>query len=137
MFSDVMTSSRDVIPSCKYDDNNQVEFSHKPNHRNGNGISSRALLLADMKAVRFLTSCSNFNDVIASRYDMKTSCKYTHDNNLEPGNRNIYRNTCASSLLNIDKLIYKKSEFPDMTSRHDVIASCKHKNVKIFRPSRH
>ena len=96
------------IPSCKYDDNNQVEFSHKPNHRNGNGISSRAFLLADMKAVRFLTSCSIFNDVIASRYDMKTSCKYTNDNNLEPGNRNIYRNTCASSLLNIDKLIYKK-----------------------------
>ena len=98
MFNDVMTSFRDVIPSCKYDDNNQVEFSHQRNYRNENGISSRAHLQAEMKAVRFLTSCSNFSDVMTSRYDMKTSCKYIHDNSLEPSNRNIYRNKCVSSL---------------------------------------
>ena len=108
MFDDVMTSFRDVIPSCKCDDNNQVEFSHQQNHRNENIISSRAHLQADMKAVRFLTSYSDFSDVMTSRYDTKTSCKYTHDNSLEPSNRNIYRNTCVSSLLNIDKLILEK-----------------------------
>ena len=105
MFNDVMMSIRDVIPPCKYDDNNQVEFSHQRNHRNENGINFRAHLQVDMKPVRFLTSFSNFNDIMTSRYDMKTSCKYTHYNSLEPSNRNIYRNTCVSSLLNIDKLI--------------------------------
>ena len=105
MFNDVMTSFRDVIPSCKYDGNNQVEFIHQRNHRNENGISSQAHLQAEMKAVRFLTSRSNFSDVMTSRYDMKTSCKYIHHNSLEPSNRNIYRNKCVSSLLNIDKLI--------------------------------
>ena len=92
MFNDVMTSFRDVIPSCKYDGNNQVEFSHQRNHRNENGIGSRAHLQAEMKAVRFLTSRSNFSDVMTSRYDLKTSCKYMHHNCLEPSNRNIYRN---------------------------------------------
>ena len=96
MFNAVMTSFRDVISSCKYD-NNQVEFSHQRNHRNGNEISSRAHLQAEMKAVRFLTPCSNFSDVMTSRYDMMTSCKYIHDDSLEPINRNIYRNTCVSS----------------------------------------
>ena len=76
MFNDVMTSFRDVIPSCKYDDNNQVEFSHQRNHRNENEINSRAHLQVEMKA------CSNFSDVMTSRYDMRTSCKYTHDSSL-------------------------------------------------------
>ena len=74
MFNDVMTSFRDVIPSCKYSDNNQVEFSHQRNHRNKNESSSRAHLQAEMKAVCFLTSCSNLSDVMTSRYDIKTSC---------------------------------------------------------------
>ena len=34
MFNDVMTSFRDVIPSCIYDDNNHVEFNNQRNHRN-------------------------------------------------------------------------------------------------------
>ena len=97
MFNDVMTSFRDVIPSCKYDDNNQVEFSHQRNHGNENKISSRAHLQAEMKTVRFLMSPSKFDDVMTSRYDMETSCKYIHDDSLEPINRNIYRNTRVSS----------------------------------------
>ena len=97
MFNDVMMSIRDVIPSCKYDDNNQVEFSHQKNHRNKTYISSRTHLQAEMKAVRFLTSYSNFSDVMTSRYDMKSSCKNIHDSSLEPINRNIHRNTCVSS----------------------------------------
>ena len=100
-----MTSFRDVIPSCKYDDNNQVEFSHQRNHRNENKISYLAHLQARMKEVRFLTSCSNFSDVMIPRNDMKTSYKYMHDDCLEPINRNIYINTCVSSFKNIDKLI--------------------------------
>ena len=98
MFNNVMTSFRDVILSCKYDESNQVEFSHQINHRNENGISSRAHLQAEMKAVRFLTSRNNFSDVMTSYYDMKTSCKYIHHNSLEPSNRNIDRNKCVSSL---------------------------------------
>ena len=98
MFNDVMTSFRDVIPSCKYDDNNQVEFSHQRNHRNENRMSSRAHLQAEMKAVRFLTSRNNFSDVMTSCYDIKTSWKYIHYNSLETSNRNIYRNKCLSSL---------------------------------------
>ena len=97
MFNDVMTSFRDVIPSCKYDDNNQVEFSHQRNHRNEKEISTQTHLQAEMKAVRFLTSYNDFDDAVTSRYDMKTSCKYIHDDCLEPINLNIYRNTCASS----------------------------------------
>ena len=97
MFNDVMTSFRDVIPSCKYDDNNQVEFSHQRNHRNMNEISSRSHLQAEMNAVCFLTSCSNFIDVMTSRYEIRTYCVYIHDDSLEPINRNIYRNTCVSS----------------------------------------
>ena len=97
MFNDVMPSFRDVIPSCKYDDNDQVEFSHQRNYRNENEISCRAHLQVEMKAVRFLTSCSNFSDVMTSRYNMMTSCKYIHHDCLEPINRNIYRNTCVSS----------------------------------------
>ena len=95
--NDVMTSFRYVFTSCKYDDDNQVEFSHEGNHKNENGISSRAHLQAEMKAVHSLTSCSNFSDVMTSRYDMKTSCMYIHNDSLEPINRNIYRNTCVSS----------------------------------------
>ena len=98
MFNDVMTSFRDFIPSCKYDDNNQIEFIHQRNHRNVNGISSRAHLQAEMKAVRFLTSRSTFSDVMTSRYDMKTSCKYIHHNNVEPRNQNVYRNNSVTSL---------------------------------------
>ena len=49
MFNDVMTSFRDVIPACKCDDNNQVEFSLKRNYINENGTSSRAHLQAEMK----------------------------------------------------------------------------------------
>ena len=97
MFNDVMTSFREVIPSCKYDDNNRVESSHQRIHRNDDEISSRAHLQAEMKAVRFLTSCSNFSDVMTSRHDIKTSCLYIHDDSLEPINRNIYRNTRVSS----------------------------------------
>ena len=97
MFNDVMTSFCDVIPSCKYDGNDQVDFSHQRNHRNENEISSRAHLQAEMKVIRFLTSCSNYSDVMTSRYDMKTLCKYIHDDCLEPINRNIYRTTCVSS----------------------------------------
>ena len=108
MLNDVMTSFRDVIPSCKYDNNNQVEFNHQTNLRNENEISSRAHFQAEMKAVRFLTSSSNFSDVMTSRYDMETSCMYIHYDNCEPINRNIYRNTCVSSVWNIDKLIYEK-----------------------------
>ena len=74
MFNDVMTSFRDVIPPCKYYDNNQVEFSHQRNHRNKNEISARAHLQAEMEAAHFLTSCSSFSDVMTSGYDMKTSC---------------------------------------------------------------
>ena len=70
MFNDVMTSFPDVILSCKYDNNNQVEFSHQRNYRNEKGISSRAHLQAEMIANRFFTSCSNFIDVMMSRYDM-------------------------------------------------------------------
>ena len=97
MFNDVMTSFRDVIPSCKYDDSNQVEFCHQRKYRNENEINSQAHLQAEMKAVRFLTSCSNSSDVMTSRYDIKTSCMYMNDNCLKPINRNIYRNTCVSS----------------------------------------
>ena len=97
MFNDVMTSFRDVIPSCQYDDTNQVEISHQRNHRNENESSSREHLQAEMKAVCFLTSCRNFSDVMTSRYDMRTTCKCIHNDCLEPINRNIYRNTCVSS----------------------------------------
>ena len=97
MFYDVMMSFRDVIPSCKYNDNNQVEFSHQRNHRNENEINARAHLQAEMEAAHFLTSCSSFSDVMMSCYDMKTSCIYTHHDSLEPFNRKIYRNTCVSS----------------------------------------
>ena len=93
----LMTSFRDVILSCKYDDNNQVEFSQQKNNKNKNKISSRAHLQAEIKKVCFLMSRSKFNDVMTSRYDMKTSCKYIHDDSLEPINRNVYRNTCVSS----------------------------------------
>ena len=46
----------------------------------------------------FVTSCNNFSDVMTSRYDMKTSCKYIHDISVEPSNRNNYRNTCVSPI---------------------------------------
>ena len=94
--NDVMTSFRDVIPSCKYDNNNQVEFSHQQNYRNENEISSGALWQAELEANRFLTSCSNFSDVMTSRYDTKTSWQCIHDNCMVPSNRNIYRNKCVS-----------------------------------------
>ena len=55
MFNDIMTSFRDVIPSCKLNDNNQVEFSHQRNHRNKNEIGAIAHLQAEIKAACFLT----------------------------------------------------------------------------------
>ena len=88
-----------------------------------------------MKAVRFLTSYSNFDDVMTSRYDMKTSCKYIHDDCLEPINRisteiHVYHHFRTSTSW------YRRNEFCDvMTSRHDVMTSCKHKNDHIFRLS--
>ena len=55
LFNDVMTSFCDVIPSCKYDNNNKVAFSNQRNYINENGISSRIHLQAKMKKVSFLT----------------------------------------------------------------------------------
>ena len=57
MFNDVMTSFLDVIPSCKYDNNNKVEFSNHRNYRNECGISFRTHLQAKMKEDSLLTSC--------------------------------------------------------------------------------
>ena len=108
MFNDVMTSFRDVIPSCKYDNNNKVEFKTQRNYRSENGISSRAHLQAKKKKVSFLTSCSDFNDVMTSRHDKMTSCNYIYDNSLELSNRNIYINISVSPFYNIDELIYEQ-----------------------------
>ena len=139
MFNDVMTSFPDDIPSCKYDDNNQVEFSHQRNHRNGNGSSSRTHLQAEMKAVRFLKSRSTFSDFLTSRYDMKTSCKYIHHNSWSPATEifteiNVYHHFRTTTSW------YRRSVFCDimtiMTSRHDVMTSWKHKNDNIFELSK-
>ena len=112
IFNDVMTSFRDVIPLCKYDDNNHVEFSNQRNHRNEMESAFEHIcrlvwrqFVSWRHVVILVTSWRHVSDVMTSRYDMKSSWKYIHNTSLEPNNRNNYRNTCVLSLQNIDKLI--------------------------------
>ena len=131
-----MTSFRDVILSCKYEDNNHVEFSNQQNYRNENRISSRAHLQAEMKAVRFLTSCSNFSDVrrhvMTWRHHASTYTIIAWNSATEISTEiNLYHPFRTSTSW------YRRSEFCDvMTSRHDIMTSCKHKNNNIFELSK-
>ena len=126
-----MTSFRDVIPSCKYSDNNQVEFSHQRNYRNNNESSSRAHLQAEIKAVCFLTSCSNLSDVMTWRHHASTYTLIVWNPSTEISTEiHMHHHFRTSTSW------YRRNEFCDvMTSRHDVITTCKHKNDNIFRPS--
>ena len=84
----LMTSFRDVIPSCKYDDNNHVEFSNQRNHRNEMEWALEHICRLGWRQFVSWRHVIIFSDVMTSRYDMKTSCKYIHDISLEPSNRN-------------------------------------------------
>ena len=97
-----------------------------------------------MEANRFLVSCSNFSNVMTSRYDMKTSWQYIHDNCMVSNNRNTYRNTCVSSLWNIDKLTWEEWRIISLallqaeieyilflSSWHDVMTWRHHANTKL------
>ena len=83
-----------------------------------------------MKEVSLLTSCSNFSDVMNSRYDKRTSCKYIHDNSLELSNRNIYRNKSVSITI----LEHRRTdiEVSFVTSWRDVVAWWHHANTKTI-----
>ena len=126
-----MMSFRDVIPSCKYDENNQVEFSHQRNHRNKNEISSRTHLQAVIKAVRFLTSCSNYSDVMTSRYDIKTSM-HVHTLSLmlflEPINRKYLQKYMC--IIIIEHRQADIGEMSFVTSWRHVMTPWHHANTK-------
>ena len=103
LFNDVMTSFRDVIPSCKCDNNNQIEFSHQRNHRMESALEHIYRLrwrqfISWRHVVILMTSWRHVSDVMTSRYDIKTSCKYIHDISFQHSDRNNYRNTRVSSL---------------------------------------
>ena len=128
--NDGMTSFRDVIPSCKYGDNNQLELGHQRNHRNE--MKSALEHICRLGWRQFVFRRHVVILVTSWRHVMTWRHHAIHVIHLEPSNWNNYRNTCVSSLQNIDKL-RRRSEFCDiMTSRHDVMTSCKHKNDNIF-----
>ena len=127
-----MTSSRDVIPSCKYDDNNQVEFSHQRNHRNE--MESALEHICRLRWRQFVSwrhvviLVTSWRHVMTWRHHASTYTILAWNPAIEIITEiHVYHHFRTSTSW------YRRSEFCDiMTSRHDVMTSCKHKNDNIF-----
>ena len=131
-----MASFRDVIPSCKYDDNNHVEFSSQQNHRNE--IES-ALEHICRLGWRQIVSWRHVVILVTSWRHVMTWTHHASTNTILAWNPaieiiteiHVYHHFRTSTSW------YRRSEFCDiMTSRHDVMTSCKRKNNNIFKLSK-
>ena len=129
----VMTSVHSVIPSCKYDDNNQVEFNNQRNHRNE---MESALEHICRLGWRQFVSWRHVVILVTSWHHVMTWSHQASTYTILAWNPaieiiteiHVYHHFRTSTSW------YRRSEFCDvMTSRHDVIKSCKHKNDNIFR----
>ena len=132
MFNDVMTSFRDVILSCKYDDNNQVEFSHQKNHRNE--MESALEHICRLRWRQFVSwrhvviLVTSWRHIMTWRHHASTYTMIAWNPTIE-----IITEIHVYHYFRTSTSSYRRSEFCDiMTSRHDVMTSCKHKNDNIF-----
>ena len=132
MINDVMTSFRDVIPSCKYDDNNHVEFRNQRNHRNE---MESALEHICRLGWRQFVSWRHVIILVTSWRHVMTWGHHASTYTILAWNPaieiitgiHVYHHSRTSTSW------YRRSEFCDvMTSRHDVMTSWKHKNDNIF-----
>ena len=127
-----MTSFSDVIPSCKYDDNNHVELSNQRNHRN---VMESALEHIFRLGWRQFVYWRYVVILVTSWRHVMTWKHHASKYKILAWNpaieiiteRHVYHHFRTSTSW------YKRSEFCDiMTSRHDVMTSCKHKNDNMF-----
>ena len=124
IFSDVITSwmmsFHYDISSCEYNSNNIIDFNSQINFRSKTGIYFQVRSPAKMTEVGFLTSCDHASDVMTSRNDKTTSCKYKNDNSLVFKNINIYINKCVILLQQ------RQADIREMSLWHHDVASWRH-----------
>ena len=127
-----MTSFRDVIPLCKYDDNSHVEFSKKRNHRNEMESALEHICrlgwrqFVSWRHVKILVT--SWRQVMTWRHHASTYTILAWNPAIE-----IITEIHVYHHFRTPTSWYRRSEFCDiMTSRHDVMTSCKRKNDNIF-----
>ena len=126
-----MTSFRDVIPSCKYDENNHIEFSNQRNHRNE--MESALERISRRGWRQFVSWChvvisvTSRRHVMAWRHHASTYTILAWNPAIEIiPEIHVYHHFRTSTSW------YRRSDFCDiMTSRHDVMTSfiCKNDNI--------
>ena len=133
MFNDVMTSFRDVILSCKYDDNIQVEFSYQRNHRNEIESALEHICRLGWRQFVFwrhvVISVTSWRHVMTWKHHASTYTISAWNSGIKIITEiHVYHHFRTSTSW------YRRSEFCDImtSSRHDVMTSCKHKNDNIF-----
>ena len=127
-----MTSFRDVKPLCKYDDNNQVEFSHQRNHRKE--MESALEHIYNLRWRQFVSwrhvviLMTSWRHVMTWKHHASTYTIIAWNPTIEIITEiHVYHHFRTSTSW------YRRNEFCDiMTSRHDVMTSWKHKNDNIF-----
>ena len=132
MFSDVMTSVRDVIPSCKYDDNKQVEFSNQRNHINE--MESALEHICRLRLRQFVSwrhvviLVTSWRHVMTWSHHASTYTILAWNPAIEIITEiHVYHHSRTSTSW------YRRSEFcDDMTSRHDVMTSCNTEKITFF-----
>ena len=125
MFNGVMTS-------CKYDDNNQVEFSLQPNHRNE--MESALEHICRLRWRQFVSwrhvviLVTSWSHVMTWGHHASTYTMIAWNPAIEIITEiHVYHHFRTSTSW------YRRSEFCDiMTSRHEVMTSCKHRIDNIF-----
>ena len=132
MFNDVMTSFPDVIPLCKYDNNNQVKFSHQWNYRNKMESALEHICRLKWRQIvswrHVVILVTSWRHVMTWRHhDSRYTIIAWYPTTDISTEINAYHHFRTSTSW------YIRSEFCDiMKSRHDVMTSCEHKNNNIL-----
>ena len=124
-----MTWRHDVTSSCKYKTDNIFEFSNPKFHRNKRRIIFLAHLQGEIrKKVWVRHAVTSWRHVMAWRHHASTYTILAWTPAIEIITEiHMYHHFRTSTSW------YRRSEFCDiMTSRHDVMTLCKHKNDNIF-----
>ena len=124
-----MTWRHDVTSSCKYKTDNMFELSNPKFHRNKKIIIFLAHLQAEIrKKVWVRHAVTPWRHVMAWRHHASTYTIIAWNPAIEIITEiHMYHHFRTSTSW------YRRSEFCDiMTSRHDVMTSCKHKNDNKF-----
>ena len=127
-----MTSFRDIIQSCKYDDNNQVKFSHQRNHRNEMKSALEHICRLGWRQFvswrHLVILVTSWRHVMTWRHHASIYTIFVWNPAIE-----IITEIHVHHHFRTSTSWYRRSEFCDiMTSRHDVMTSWKHRNDNIL-----